>query len=353
VNSRANYRTKEIRLLFVACSLIAVTAISAIAQDKDVAEVLAGGCFKALEVKLEEGRTEYKVDVGDFPMHRGLAVEVKVFNSTEADLDLAVVPSCGCTTIKEDRLKIPAGRQVNLSFFVTRVLVEKEMAFRLASSDKTSEKRFNFNVTGRAVDDISWSPKNLRVSSRSKSKVPVEFKSVFDGTEIESVELLSGGCKIDSCDKGKETYIVEIAPDGGWTDTALVFVVRKKSGANSFVSIPVVNPDATKIALRSLFLTRSRDDQGLFCTNLLLKGEMLEKFQNSVAVTCETDSEQASVIRGVKVISLRQRSSDLMVVSLSIPSESLDGHKQCRLVVTGLNDYGNWRDSVIVKIHGD
>ena len=91
MNSRANYRTKEIRLLFVACSLIAVTAISAIAQDKDVAEVLAGGCFKALEVELEEGRTEYKVDVGDFPMHRGLAVEVKVFNSTEADLDLAVV----------------------------------------------------------------------------------------------------------------------------------------------------------------------------------------------------------------------------------------------------------------------
>jgi len=311
----------------------------------------SGGVGQPKEVKVRiSDATEYKIDIGDFPMCRGVVATAILCNDTSSPLDLSFVPSCGCTKVSDTLRPIGPGESMPLSFVVSKVQSAQPLAFQLSGTDKLSGRKVSLGVTGRAVEDVSWSPQSLILRSDAVSVEEIVFTPRFEDVEVVGIDMLGFDGTVESIARHSRSYSIRLKPNGAWRDKELFLAISKKSGPNSIVCIPVVNPDKVVVSPKSIVLKQSTESVDDLVANIIVRGKEIHSFRDSIVITLHPENDAEQLISKASVVSIRTRTNDLVVVRFAVPKLNLYQVLRCRVAIAGKSEFGEWNDFALATL---
>ena len=313
-----------------------------------------GSVVKPKEITVRiSGATDYKIDVGDFSMCRGIVATAILWNDTSSPLDLTFVPSCGCTKVSDTLRPIGPGESMPLSFVVSKVQSAQPLAFQLSGTDKLTGRKVSLGVTGRAVEDVSWSPQSLSLRSEAVSVEEIVFTPRFEDVDVVGIDSLGFDGTVEAIVRHGRSYSIRVKPNGAWRDKELFLVVRKKSGPNSVVCIPVVNPDKVVVSPKMIVLKQSTESVDDLVANLIVRGKEIHSARDSIVITLHPEKDSEQLISKASVVSIRTRTNDLVVVRFAVSKLNLRDVSRCRVAIAGKSEFGEWSDFALATLEGE
>lgn len=301
-----------------------------------------------VDASLDDSHSDVVVNIGDQPVGSMLDLRVVFHNKSSTDLDVDLVPSCGCTKPGIDRLVLASGEKLPLDFSIKIPSIEQAFSVALKCIDAKSNAGFNITVTGRIVAEMVADPKVTERLTSDKSPIKLRISSPFPSIEIQAATILSPGFELIShnVDSGALTLEVGCKEREFHEIDRIVFSISKRDGKSALVPIEVLFLDRIDVTPKKVVL---RDEGEELKGVVLVKGAGVSRSKDGIALSFASGETEDDIVP-CSIESIRERNPDMLVVFFKLPSSKLNTNvSKPVLTIKGINNYGTWEQRLLVS----